>query len=82
MALHTLLGANGTIATELVPILQANNEKIRLVSRNPKPVAGAETRAADVLNRQQVIDALPVQISFTCSSVSGTITKSGKPTGP
>jgi nucleoside-diphosphate-sugar epimerase len=58
MALHTLLGANGTIATELVPILQANNEKIRLLSRNPKPVAGAETRTADVLNRQQVTDAV------------------------
>ena len=58
MALHTLLGANGTIATELVPILQANNEKIRLVSRNPKPVAGAETRKADVLDRQQLIDAV------------------------
>ena len=54
MALHTLLGANGTIAAALLPVLQQNNESIRLVSRNPKPVTGAETMAADVLNREQV----------------------------
>ncbi|MEX6686766.1 NAD-dependent epimerase/dehydratase family protein [Danxiaibacter flavus] len=58
MALHTLLGANGTIATELVPVLLANKENIRLVSRNPKAVAGAETMAADVLNYQQVLKAV------------------------
>src|ERR1700761_2414335 len=58
MALHTLLGANRTIATELVPILLQNNLQVRLVSRNPKPVAGAETMAADVLNYQQVLQAV------------------------
>ena len=58
MALHTLLGANGTIATDLVPVLQSAGEKIRLVSRNPKPVSGAETFAADVLNREQVFQAV------------------------
>lgn len=58
MALHTLLGANGTIATELVPVLLANKESIRLVSRNPKAIAGAETVAADVLNYQQVLKAV------------------------
>jgi len=58
MALHTIIGANGTIATELVPILLQNNESIRLVSRNPKPVAGATTMAADVLNYQQVLQAV------------------------
>ncbi len=58
MALHTLLGANGTIATELIPILQQNNEQIRLVSRHPKPVEGAETIAADVLDPKQVLDAV------------------------
>jgi nucleoside-diphosphate-sugar epimerase len=58
MALHTILGANGTIATELVPILLQNNQKVRLVSRNPRPVAQAETMAADVLNYPQVLRAV------------------------
>lgn len=58
MALHTILGANGTIATELIPVLQAHHENIRLVSRSPKAVAGAEVRTADVLNYEQVVHAL------------------------
>lgn len=58
MALHTILGANGTIATELIPVLLANKEKIRLVSRNPKRVDGAETMAADVLDHEQVLHAV------------------------
>lgn len=58
MAVHTLLGANGTIAEALLPILQANRETIRLVSRHPKPVAGAQTVAADALNRQDVLRAV------------------------
>lgn len=58
MKLHTILGANGTIAKELVPVLQAHGEKVRLVSRNPKLVAGAETAAADALNYEQVLKAL------------------------
>src|ERR1700730_13598010 len=58
MSLHTILGANGTIATELIPILQANAQQIRLVSRNPKPVSGAELFRADVLNRDQVFQAV------------------------
>ena len=36
MALHTILGANGTIATELVPVLQENQQAIRLVSAPSK----------------------------------------------
>lgn len=58
MGLHTLIGANGTIADALVPVLLENHETIRLVSRKPKPVAGAETMAADVLNREQVFKAV------------------------
>ena len=58
MAIHTILGANGTISTELIPILQEAGEKIRLVSRNPKKIPGAETVAADVLNREQVFEAV------------------------
>jgi nucleoside-diphosphate-sugar epimerase len=55
---HTILGANGTIATELIPILQSAGEQIRLVSRNPKPVTGAALFPADVLNREQVFQAI------------------------
>lgn len=58
MAIHTLLGANGTIANELIPILQSNAQQIRLVSRNPKSVAGAEQIRADVLDRDAVIRAV------------------------
>ena len=55
MSLHTILGANGSIANELVPILIANGEKVRLVSRNPKPVEGTESIAADATNYNQVL---------------------------
>ncbi len=58
MALHTILGANGTIATELVPILQQNNGQIRLVSRHPKPIANAELVTADLLNEDEVRKAV------------------------
>lgn len=58
MKLHTILGANGTIAQELVPVLQAHQERMRLVSRNPKPVPGVETKAADVLRYEQVLAAV------------------------
>jgi nucleoside-diphosphate-sugar epimerase len=58
MATHTILGANGTIATELIPILQANAQQIRLFSRNPKPVPGTEIIAGDVLNRDQVFQVV------------------------
>jgi nucleoside-diphosphate-sugar epimerase len=58
MALHTILGANGTIATELIPILKSSGERVRLVSRNPKQIDGTEVIAADVLNRDQVFQAV------------------------
>jgi len=58
MSLHTILGANGTIAAELIPVLQSNAQQIRLVSRNPKKIAGAEIFQADVLNRDQVFQAV------------------------
>lgn len=58
MGLHTLLGANGTIANALLPLLKSNNKQIRLVSRNPKPVEGTETMAANLLNREAVMKAV------------------------
>jgi nucleoside-diphosphate-sugar epimerase len=54
----TILGANGAIANELAKILVARNTPLRLVSRNPKPVAGAELFAADLTDREQTIRAV------------------------
>jgi nucleoside-diphosphate-sugar epimerase len=62
MNVHTILGANGTISNELVPVLLSNNEKVRLVSRTPQPVEGVETFAADVTRYDDVLKA--VQGSF------------------
>ena len=57
--MHTILGAGGAIATELVKALGKNGEPIRLVGRNPSPVAGvAEVVAADVSDLQQTIKAV------------------------
>src|SRR5690349_10590755 len=56
--LHSILGANGSIANELVPILISNNEKVRLISRNPKPVNNAEIVAADATNYDEVLKAV------------------------
>jgi len=58
MSLHTILGANGTIAAELIPVLQSNAQQVRLVSRNPKKATGAEIYQADILNRDQVFQAV------------------------
>jgi nucleoside-diphosphate-sugar epimerase len=54
----TILGAGGPIANELAKTLAANKTPFRLVSRNPKPVAGAELIAGDVSNRDQAIRAV------------------------
>lgn len=58
MTLHTILGAKGNVTKELLPVLQQHGQQIRLVSRHPAPVAGAETRAADFLNAEQTMQAV------------------------
>ena len=58
MPLTTILGAGGPISNELVKILSAEGTPLRLVSRNPKPAAGAETLAADISDRDQAIKAV------------------------
>ena len=47
MNMHTIFGAGGAVADQLLPILLNNKEKVRLVSRSAKSVAGMETVAAD-----------------------------------
>ena len=56
--LITILGAGGAIGNELVKILTAQGVPQRLVSRNPKPTAGAQTFGADLSDRDQTIAAV------------------------
>src|SRR5581483_3413538 len=58
MSIHTIFGAGGAVANELLPVLLKNNEKVRLVSRKAKPVQGVETVAADATNYQQTLAAI------------------------
>ncbi len=55
---HTILGAGGSVANALVPLLGQRNVALRLVGRHPTPVAGAETRTADLTDRQQTLKAV------------------------
>ena len=54
MAVHTLIGANGTIGTALLPVLSAAGEQIRVFSRRPLHYPGAETYTGDVLNPEDL----------------------------
>jgi len=58
MSLHTILGAGGMIANELVPILLANKEPIRIVARHPKQQLGLDAVAADLENYEQTLYAV------------------------
>jgi nucleoside-diphosphate-sugar epimerase len=58
MSIHTIFGAGGAVADQLLPILLNNKEKVRLVSRSGKPVAGVETVAADATSYQQTLQAI------------------------
>jgi len=58
MALTTILGAGEPISNELTKILSVQGTPLRLVSRNPKPIPGAETLAADISDPQQAIKAV------------------------
>lgn len=59
MALQTILGAGGTIGTDLARILPEYADRVRLVSRTPeKVVASNEVHAADLTDARQVIAAV------------------------
>ncbi len=58
MSLHTIIGSGGTVANELLPVLLANKEKVRLVSRRAKPISTAEAIAADVTKYEEVLQAV------------------------
>ena len=55
----TILGAGGAIGNELARELTARTEPVRLVSRNPKAVAGAtQTLAADLSRLDDTVQAV------------------------
>lgn len=56
--MQTILGAGGTIANELTKVLLANNQPVRLVSRNPKSIQGTTTKSADLSNSLQTNEAV------------------------
>lgn len=58
MAMHTILGAGGTIGNELTKVLLTNNQTVRLASRKGLPKQGAESIVTDVTNYEQVKKAV------------------------
>lgn len=50
----TIIGAGGSIANCLVPLIIQNNEPLRLLSRSGATTAGAEGRKVDVLNQKEL----------------------------
>ena len=54
----SILGAGGPIGAEFAKILAFGHQPFRLVSRNPKPVAGGEVFAADLSDQEQTIRAV------------------------
>jgi nucleoside-diphosphate-sugar epimerase len=58
MSLHTILGAGGAIANELLPILMDAKEPIRIVARHPKQIIGVESVAADLSDADQTMEAV------------------------
>jgi nucleoside-diphosphate-sugar epimerase len=58
MSLHTILGAGGAIANELLPILMESKERVRIVARRPKQINGVESVSADLSDAGQTIEAV------------------------
>jgi nucleoside-diphosphate-sugar epimerase len=55
----TILGAGGAIGVELMKLLVARNQPVRLVARHPQSPAGVtETVAADLADRDQTVRAV------------------------
>lgn len=54
----TILGAGGAIGNELVKLLSAGSEPVRLVARNPKSVTGMTTVSADLSDLDSTLNAV------------------------
>lgn len=69
--MHTILGAGGIIANSLAKELLDNKKQVRLVSRNPKTLPGAEIQAADVTDPGQTLKAMQKSsIVYLCVGLS------------
>jgi nucleoside-diphosphate-sugar epimerase len=70
MLIHTILGAGGVIANGLAAELIGHGESVRLVSRHPQARQGAETRAADLTNAAQTLEAVKgSSIVYLCAGL-------------
>ncbi|MFL5744027.1 MAG: NAD-dependent epimerase/dehydratase family protein [Niastella sp.] len=58
MNIHTIFGAGGAVADQLLPVLLNKQEKVRVVSRTAKTVPGVESVAADATNYEQTLQAI------------------------
>ena len=59
LLMHTILGAGGVIANELVKALGASGLPIRLVGRKPRALGGSTTAVTtDLTQARQTIDAV------------------------
>src|SRR4051812_8918384 len=58
MNIHTIFGAGGAVADQLLPVLLNKQEKVRVVSRTAKTVPGVESIAADATNYEQTLQAI------------------------
>ena len=56
--IHTILGANGSIANALSGELSGRNLPVRLVSRHPLALPGTSTFAADMTDPVQALEAI------------------------
>jgi nucleoside-diphosphate-sugar epimerase len=56
--IHTILGANGIIASSLARELTERQLPVRLVSRHPNSIPGATTHPADLTDPVQTLDSI------------------------
>lgn len=55
---YTLIGAGGAIGTSLAHELIQHSKAVRLLSRSARPLEGAESRAVDVFNLQDLTEGI------------------------
>jgi nucleoside-diphosphate-sugar epimerase len=58
MSIHTILGAGGAISNSLSGELTARHLPVRLVSRHPSPMSGAEIKTADLTDPDETLRAV------------------------
>jgi nucleoside-diphosphate-sugar epimerase len=56
--MYTIIGTGGAIANELVSLLSAHKERIRLISRSQVHITGTENRIADLLSPHGMLKAI------------------------